>query len=365
MRQASTCLLGDPSGQSTAGAEAQARSAENRGGAEAGPLPWGADPTRRAAKRAPEPGGRRCRPATNESAVLCRSRQLCEGWSDERTSDPSRHTNETNSVTGAEAGNDAVSEPGLPTVEERLAEFREEYEDRARLRLTEVPGQRLRASLTEATYTEVPVSPQIEADEGTSVYELERRVPLTWEEAVEQLLRSHEEARKTTLKLACGYEGDADHAVFYKDAVTSWMREYQKRYFAELKGWVRETIGGTRPSGGECAGEFGDPSVVLLTRTASSIPEGRRASPVDHCEALRDGWEPAYHTLRNTLRRLGFDSDQWDYYRKEEPHTSERGRSTGRRPSTDTGTSARMGTCPGIRQMIPTRSTTTRYDHPP
>ena len=69
------------------------------------------------------------------------------------STDPSWLTNETNSVSGAEAGNGAVSEPALPTVEERVAEFRETYGDRARLRLTEQPGQRLRASLTRCPAT--------------------------------------------------------------------------------------------------------------------------------------------------------------------------------------------------------------------
>jgi len=169
-----------------------------------------------------------------------------------------------------------------------------------------------------------------EDEDGMTVSRLDKRVPLTWEEAVEQILESYERARKTTLKLERGYEGHPEHQVFLKDAETSWMPSYQKRYFAELKGWVRETIGGTRPSGGDCEGQFENLHIVLLTRTASSVPDGERAAPVDHTDKIRDAWEPVYHTLRNRLRALGFDSDQWDYYHKEEPHKSDRGGSVNR-----------------------------------
>lgn len=162
------------------------------------------------------------------------------------------------------------------------------------------------------------------------MFELQRRVPLTWEEAVDQLLHSYERARKTTLRLQRGYEGHPEHEVFHKDAETSWMTSYHKRYFAELKGWVRETIGGIRPSGGECDGKFENPHVALLTRTASSVPDGDHVAPVDHTEEIRKPWEGLYHTLRNRLRSLGFESDEWDYYRKEEPHKSERGGSVNR-----------------------------------
>lgn len=195
----------------------------------------------------------------------------------------------------------------------------------ARLPLTEVPGQKLRESLLEESTTEVEVEPMTDMENGTTVSELDKRLPLIWEAAVEQLLESYEDSRNTTLKLERGYEGHPDHEVFLKDAETSWMTSYQKRYFAKLKGWVRETIGGTRPSGGDCDGKFEDPHVAILTRTASFVPDGGRVAPVDHTTGVNEAWSPVYDKIRNHLRSLGFDSDQWDYYRKEEPHTSERG----------------------------------------
>jgi hypothetical protein len=237
---------------------------------------------------------------------------------------PSRHTNQTNSVTGGTGPDTAESESACPTPAERAEEFREEYEHLAHLPLTEQPGQSIRASLTEETRREVTV-PLPAEESTTTVHELERRDALHWVEAVEQLLESHEETKDTTLKLAKVREDDPEREVYYKPAVNSWMTEYQKRYFAELKGWVREAIGGERPSGGSTDGEFDDPYVVLVTRTASAAPDGERLPPVDHAEPIHEAWEPVYQTIRNRLRALGFSSDEWDYYRKEEPHTSERG----------------------------------------
>jgi len=302
---------------------------ENRGRAEAAPLPWGVDPTRPAGSEATEDRNRSAlagRPPvvttehTREPRCIC----VCD------QSGGSRHTNRTNSVNSADGCEQADSEREVPTPAERVEEFRRAYGSRARLSLTRQPGQRLRSSLLEEHRTEVTVEPVTDDEDGMTVSQLDRRVPLTWEEAVEQILESYERSRKTTLKLECGYEGDPEHQVYLKDAETSWMPSYQKRYFAELKGWVREAIGGQRPSGGDCEGQFENPHIVLLTRTASSIPDGERAAPVDHIEKVRQAWEPVYHTLRNRLRALGFDSDQWDYYRKEEPHTSERGGSVNR-----------------------------------
>ena len=238
--------------------------------------------------------------------------------------DPSRHTNQTNSVTAGTGPDAAESESPRPTPEERAEEFREEFEHLAHLPLTEQPGQSVRASLTEEIRREVTV-PLPAEESSTTVHELQRRDSLMWVESVLQLLENHEEVKDMTLKLAKGHEGHPEREVYYKPAVDSWMTEYQKRYFAELKGWVREAIGGERPSGGSTEGEFDDPYVVLLTRTASAAPDGERLPPIDHAAPISGSWEPFYQTLRNRLRALGFSSDEWDYYRKEEPHKSERG----------------------------------------
>jgi hypothetical protein len=97
-------------------------------------------------------------------------------------------------------------------------------------------------------------------------------------------------------------------------------------YFAQLKGALREFLGGERPSGGECDGQFENPHIAFLTRSASSTPGGRRLPPVDHANALAESWEPVYHTLRNTMRALGFTlGEDWAYDRRWEPHGGDRG----------------------------------------
>lgn len=254
----------------------------------------------------------------------------------------SRHTNRTNSVNGSDGG-ESVESDSLPSPSSRVREFCDEYPDLAEMPLTMTPGQRLRESLFDEEYVTRYVEAEQPLEDSFPIQEVVRREPMTWKEAVRQLLESHEDSRHTTLKFERGTWLDDEFEEFSKPAETSWMHEYQRRYFAELKAWTRETVGGVRPSGGECEGSFDDPHVVLLTRTASScpnqvdraapdswrlpysVPDGRRQPPVDHAEQLRQSWEPVYHTIRNRLRSLGFESDEWDYYRKEEPHTSKRG----------------------------------------
>jgi hypothetical protein len=65
-----------------------------------------------------------------------------------------------------------------------------------------------------------------------------------------------------------------------------------------------------------------NPKIALVTRSASSTPNGDRAGPVDHAAALADSWGDVYHTLRNTMRSLGHE---WQYDRRAEPHDSKRG----------------------------------------
>ncbi|MDZ7729920.1 MAG: hypothetical protein U5K37_01245 [Natrialbaceae archaeon] len=235
----------------------------------------------------------------------------------------SRHTNRTNSVTGSDGGEPAERE--LPFPEDRVEEFAETYPELAKLPLTQRPGQRMRASLLIEEYEKSTIEPLREWEDSKTVFELQARYARSWLEAVEQLLESHESSRNMTLCFERGYPTDPEYESFETPAITSWMHEYQRRYFAELKGWVREAVGGERPSGGVCDGAFDDPYVVLMTRTASSIPDGERLPPVDHAEQIHRAWEPVYHTLRNRLEALGFGRSQWDYYRKEEPHKSDRG----------------------------------------
>ncbi|WP_274323772.1 hypothetical protein [Halosimplex aquaticum] len=167
-----------------------------------------------------------------------------------------------------------------------------------------------------------------DTDDEVSGEALVRRTPLLWGEAVEQMLEDHEETRRTTVNLELGCPSDPEHAEFSIDATTRWFESYQKRYYARTEAWLRELTGGERPSGGETSGIYDDPYVCLLTLSASSVPDGERVSPIDHEKVRRSSWSGSgasvYDTLRNTMRSLGFDSDEWQYERRSEPHTGKR-----------------------------------------
>jgi len=234
---------------------------------------------------------------------------------------PSRLTNGTNSVSPNEGGNSPESSQELPTPSERAAEFDRTFPDRSSLPLTRRHGRRLRRSLVEVEYitrTTDTVSPM---EDSQSVSEIRRIDPLTWGAAVEDLLESHERMRNTTLN----FKHD-DGTEWSRPSENRWTEGYQKRYFAQMKGWLRELTGGTRPSGGETEPSYANPTICLITRSASSTPDGDRLAPTDHDAALADSWSDVYHTLRNVMRSLGFElGEDWQYDRRQEPHTGKRG----------------------------------------
>lgn len=241
---------------------------------------------------------------------------------EENSTDPSRLTNGTNSVNGPEAGNGPDLLDELPSPSERAAEFDETFPERSKLPLTRRDGRRLRRSLVEVHRT-TRTTEEIERinEDAQEVTEVHRIEPLTWGAAVEDLLRDHQRMRQTTLH----FEHD-DGTEWERPSSNRWTAAYQKKYFAQMKGWLRELTGGTRPSGGETDASFDDPTICLITRSASSTPDGQRLAPTDHAAALADSWSSVYHTLRNTMRSLGFElGADWQYDRREEPHTGKRG----------------------------------------
>lgn len=255
----------------------------------------------------------------------------------------SRPTNGDNSVNASTAGNPAADEDGFPDPSDVAAEFRAKYGDRADLPLTREDGRTLRAELVEGSEKyiqqnggigELPdemveeweSEPAVPWESSVSGVEVVERTPLTWQAAVEHLLDSHEDTLNTVLNFEKAEPGHPEHATWSKESTDRWMPEYQKRYFAQDKAWLRELTGGERPSGGETEATFENPSVVLFSRSASSVPDGERLAPTDHDAALGEAWEPAYHTLRNKLRAEGLElGEDWQYVRREEPHTSKRG----------------------------------------
>jgi len=234
----------------------------------------------------------------------------------------SRPTNLKDSVTPAEPGNSAVSERELPTTAERVSESYEKYPDRCALPLATRHGTSLRLEYTYDTWESWTSEVVDDADDEVSGESLVERSAVTWGKAVEMMLENHEETRRTTVNLEKASPGHPEHAEFHVDAVTRWFPSYQKKYYAQMKAWLRELVGGTRPSGGETDGIYEDPRVALITLSASSVPDGVHVPPVEHTEIRRSSWNSCYDTLRNTMRSLGLP---WQYERRSEPHTGKRG----------------------------------------
>ena len=238
----------------------------------------------------------------------------------------SRQTNQKDSVTPVEPGSPADSERGLPTTAERVSESYAKYPDRCSLPLTDRHGTTLRREYTRERWESWQSEAVDEIDDEVTGESLVERSAITWGEAVERMLENHEETRRTTVNLEKGRPGDPEYAEFSIDAVTRWFESYQKKYYAQMEGWLRELTGGMRPSGGKSDGIFDDPYICLLSTSASSVPDGSHVPPVDHIEVRRSSWSNyVYQTLRNQMNRLGFDSSEWQYDRRSEPHTGKRG----------------------------------------
>jgi len=250
----------------------------------------------------------------------------------------SRHSNGNKSV-NASAPENRVSEDDGPTTEERIAdkmrEFAMAYPIREGLPVASDDGTEIRADYAEIEYEEwtenQPDTPEFEivpAARGEDVVDASAR---SWGESVRRLLEKFARTEATTVNLEkADWRNPAEHETFSIEAQNRWFADYQKKYNAQIDAWLRELAGGERPSGGQTAATFDDPSIALITRSASSKPDGDRVSPVEHANQLQASWEPTYHTLRNTLRSLGHDlGDDWQYIRVVEPHTGKRGNRRG------------------------------------
>jgi hypothetical protein len=249
----------------------------------------------------------------------------------------SRQSNLNKSVNSATAGNPASESSGekeRPSIEEKVREFAAEYPFRVTLPLAESDGVSIRRD-----YAEIEVEEWVEDQPDTPEFEIvnpakgkdETVTAVEWGEAVRTLLEKYERTKQTTINLEKGtWRTPDEHAELSVSAENRWFASYQKKYYAQLDGWLRELCGGERPSGGVTAASFDDPHVALITRSASSVPDGERVGPVTHAEELRDSWEPVYHTLRNTLRSEGYElGESWQYDRRLEPHTGKRGDESG------------------------------------
>jgi len=241
----------------------------------------------------------------------------------------SRHSNENKSVKTPTADSPASDEE---RIQRCVREFVKKYPERSRLDLA--TGDQVRLRREYATVESVEWEEDLRLSQSQSEglpFDLDSPTgitdgevsPYTWASAVQTLLERHVEVTKTTINLEKRYLNDTEE--YHVDAQTRWSKSYQKKYAAQLDAWLRELTGGERPSGGETAPSFDSPRIALITLSASSKPDGVRVGPVDHLEALRSSWESVYHQMRNTLRSLGFDADEWQYDRRAEPHTGKRG----------------------------------------
>lgn len=251
-----------------------------------------------------------------------------------QSADAAWHTNTNKSVNSATARNPASEETARSRkINRAVAEFVEAHTDRANVPIATEHGTQVRRAFVEEEREEwvedQPDEPRFEAVEAVSGSDVVDVTAYDWADAVRAFCEKHAEAEETTINLEFSTPTGPTLDEFSFPAVNRWMASYQEKYYAQLEGWLRELTGGSRPSGGDTAPSFDNPNVALLTRSASSVPGDDRVGPVDHAQALRDAWEPTYHTLRNTMRSLGYElGEDWQYVRRMEPHTSERGGGT-------------------------------------
>uniref|UniRef100_UPI0030EEEA44 hypothetical protein n=1 Tax=Salinibaculum salinum TaxID=3131996 RepID=UPI0030EEEA44 len=249
----------------------------------------------------------------------------------------SRQSNLNKSVNSAPAENPASENSGEkepPSIEEKVAEFAAEYPRRVSQRLSESHGVSLRRdyahAITEEWVERQPDIPELVSEPAVKG-ENETYRAMEWGEAVRTLLEKYRRTKNTTINLEKGdWRDGEEHTEFSISAENRWFASYQKKYYAQLDAWLRELCGGERPSGGTTEPSFESPRVALITRSASSKPEGERVGPVTHAKQLQESWSDVYHTMRNTLRSEGYElGESWQFDRRLEPHTGKRGNENG------------------------------------
>jgi len=232
------------------------------------------------------------------------------------------HHNSSKSVNGEF---NSLSQSDKNHIQEVTDQMRSEYPAKSGLPLSARHGVDIRSDFMHTAYDEWSAwryNPRIgDTEVIAGGQELAVASPHDWVMAVRELLTLYFTAENTTIWLKHQASGDM-HGV---DALLRWMPEKQSQYAAQLDAWMREFCGGKRPSGGVTEATYDDPYISLITLTASGMPDGELASPCDHMLDLQDAWSKTYHALKNQMNRLGFESDEWCYERRSEPHTGKRG----------------------------------------
>jgi|GEM_PF-1106423 len=284
---------------------------------------------------------------------------------EEPTADPSRQTNLNKCETagsGDETAEPDSDGPELPSVDDAFWSFVEECYDLADLPVATEEGTKIREDYVDETlenwesdplyycgrcettwaprsrskidhvtieHGDVLANSSLSPADAADAWIREKRVTgqrvkdvdaVPWVIAVQKLLESHERTLQTTINLRYGWPRDPEFDEFSFSATDRWSPDYQREMYGQCNGWLRELTGGTRPSGGETEASFDNPHVALITRSASSVPDGERIGPVDHAANLRDPWREVYQKLRYTLESCGFSKDDYQYWRVLEPH---------------------------------------------
>lgn len=218
----------------------------------------------------------------------------------------------------------------LPSPEEKVQEFLDEFGAQAHVPLSTEHGRELRPEcFEEETEVREYVTEEGETERVEDVIE-RSSVPL-WQ-GVANMLEWHVDYHKSTLRLEYGEKTDPTHTLLDVDLDNSWFAEYQDTERAKLKALERQTCGyqtceecETRycteideHETGYIEGSFEEPVVALTGRTAS----GAGRPPVDHAREIADAWSSGgvRRSLRYVTDKLGLSGGDWVRWSQGEPH---------------------------------------------
>jgi len=199
----------------------------------------------------------------------------------------------------------------------KVAEFVEEYPERARLPISTTGELRAR-------YVEF-VEEVWEAEDyqdgqwkSSEVSEFQPKRAMCWADAMSLTLQRYRSAEQTELHF-----GHDDGSTFSVEASNRWKPAYQEKQLAKMHGWLRQAAGGDYdhvdnvPDGITVQGRYDNPKLILFTRGASSKP-GVRFTPGEHEGDVAASWSTVYDAVRNVARSL--DVEAWSYDGRSEPH---------------------------------------------
>lgn len=244
---------------------------------------------------------------------------------------------QTNSANADSGPNSEVSESrcaksleNLPSPEEKIREFLDEFGAQAHTPLSAEHGRPLRPECFE----EVRETSEVTTEDGETVEikEVTERTAVPLWRGVANMLHWHVDYHKSTLRLEYGEESDPTHTLLDVDLDNSWFAAYQNKERAKLKAMERETCGFETCD--ECEtrycsepeihqreyvpGEYEEPVVALTSRTA----RGAGRPPVDHAREIADAWTSGgvRRSLRYEMDKLGLSGEDWVRWTQGEPH---------------------------------------------